>query len=85
MYKNIYLSLLLTSLVVQQGYKTKTLLQQLAEGNVSLKENKKNKKKKSKKKDKNKDKPSSPEPIEQQLLEIIVKEKQSVLENFSKI
>ncbi len=30
MHKNIYLCLLLTSLVVQQVYKTKTLLQQLA-------------------------------------------------------
>ena len=85
MHKNINLCILLTSLVVQQGYKTKTLLQQLAEGNVSLKENKKTKKKNSKKNDKKKDKPSSPKPIEQQLLEIIVKEKQSVLENFSKI
>ena len=32
MYKNIYLCLLLTAIVVQTGFKTKTQLQQLAEG-----------------------------------------------------
>ena len=32
MHKNIYLCLLLTALVVQNGYNTKTKLQQLAEG-----------------------------------------------------
>ena len=48
MSKKIYLCLLLTTLVVQQGYKTKTKLQRLAEGNVVqntpvLKKNKKRK------------------------------------------
>ncbi len=32
MFKNIYLCLLLTSIIVQCGFKTKTQLQQLAEG-----------------------------------------------------
>ena len=32
MHKNMYLCLLLTALVVQNGYNTKTKLQQLAEG-----------------------------------------------------
>lgn len=34
MSRNIYLCLLLTTLIVQQGYKTKTQLQRLAEGDV---------------------------------------------------
>lgn len=34
MSKNIYFCLLLTTIVVQQGYKTKTKLQRLAESNV---------------------------------------------------
>ena len=50
MSRNIYLCLLLTSLVVQQGYKTKTALQRLAEGDVTQDtpvKKKSNKKKKS--------------------------------------
>ena len=34
MSRKIYLCLLLTSLIVQQGYKTKTQMQRLAEGNI---------------------------------------------------
>ena len=34
MSRKIYLCLLLTALIVQQGYKTKTQLQKFAEGNV---------------------------------------------------
>ena len=83
MHKNIYLCLLLTSLAVQQGYKTKTPLQQLAEGNVSLEENIKNKKKKRKKKEDMGDVLPALKELGQQLLEIIVKEEQTVLENFS--
>ena len=47
MHKNIYLCLLLTALVVQCGFKTKTQLQQLAEGKMELKppKNKKTKRK----------------------------------------
>ena len=36
MYKNIYLCLLLTTIVVQTGFKTKTQLQQLAEGKIEF-------------------------------------------------
>ena len=47
MYKNIYLCLLLTTIVVQTGFKTKTQLQQLAEGKIEFqppkKKNTKNK------------------------------------------
>ena len=34
--KNIYLCILLTTLCIQQGYDTKTKMQQLAEGNIEL-------------------------------------------------
>ena len=34
MYKNIYLCLLLTALVIQQGYGSKTGMQRLGEGDV---------------------------------------------------
>ena len=50
MHKNIYLCLLLTALVVQEGYKTKTHLQQLAEGNIPLEITKKKKKQKNRRK-----------------------------------
>ena len=83
MHKNIYLCLLLTALIVQQGYKTKTHLQQLAEGNVSLEINKKAKKKKQTKKEKIDENLPTLNDLGQQILEIIVKEEQTVLENFS--
>ena len=41
MYKNIYLCLLLTTIVVQTGFKTKTQLQQLAEGKIEFQQPKK--------------------------------------------
>ena len=58
MSRRIYLCLLLTALIIQQGYKTKTQMQQLSEGNViqktgiSKKTNKKNNKNKKDKKSK---------------------------------
>ena len=45
MYKNIYLCLLLTAIVVQCGFKTKTQLQQLAEGKIDFTPPKNKKKK----------------------------------------
>ena len=55
MFKNIYLFLLLTSIIVQCGFKTKTQLQQLAEGKIEFKPPKNKKTKKDKKiKEKNK-------------------------------
>ena len=54
MSKNIYFCLL-TTIVVQQGYKTKTKLQRLAEGNVVQDTPVKKKSKKKKDKNKNKD------------------------------
>ena len=49
MRKNIYLCILLTAIVVQQGFNTKTELQQLAEGRIDKKPVKSRKSKKSKK------------------------------------
>ncbi len=51
--KSIYLYILLTALCVQQGYDTKTKMQQLAEGNIELQPPKKHRNKKKTKKSKN--------------------------------
>ena len=53
MYKNIYLCLLLTAIVVQTGFKTKTQLQQLAEGKIEFQPSKKEKHKKQEKPQRN--------------------------------
>ena len=53
MYKNIYLCLLLTAIVVQTGFKTKTQLQQLAEGKNRISTTKKEKHKKQEKPQRN--------------------------------
>ena len=76
MSKKIYLCLLLTTLVVQQGYKTKTKLQRLAEGNIvqNTPVLKKNKKKKDKSKKENK--METPLKTGQQKLETTTKEGQ---------
>ena len=52
--KRILLCILLTALCVQQGYDTKTKMQQLAEENIELKPPKKHRKKKKTKKSQNK-------------------------------
>ena len=82
MSRKIYLCLLLTALIVQQGYKTKTQLQRLAEGNIvqdTPVSKKSNKTKSNNKKDK---KSETPLKIGQQELEIGPKEKQTTLQKF---
>ena len=82
MSRKIYLCLLLTALIVQQGYKTKTQLQRLAEGNIVQNtpvSKKSNKTKSNNKKDK---KSETPLKIGQQELEIGPKEKQTTLQKF---
>ena len=82
MSRKIYLCLLLTALIVQQGYKTKTQLQRLAEGNIVQNtpvSKKSNKTKSNNKKDK---KSETPLKIGQQELEIEPKEKQTTLQKF---
>lgn len=48
--KSVYICILLTAICIQQGYNTKTKMQQLAEGNVTLKPVKKHRRKKHSKK-----------------------------------
>ena len=85
MSRKIYLCLLLTALIIQQGYKTKTQMQQLSEGNViqktgiSKKTNKKNNKNKKDKKSK------APLKTEQQQLKTHPKEEQISLLKFCSI
>ena len=85
MSRKIYLCLLLTTLIVQQGYKTKTQLQRLAEGNIV--QNTPVSKKTNKKKDKSKKDKKSKAPLNtgQQKLKINTKEEQITLLNFCSI
>ena len=82
--KNILLGLLLTTLVIQQGFKTKTQLQRLNEGYIDFEEPKTDKKSKDndieKTDDKNKDKTLKPG---QQELEIEIQEQSTTLFNYS--
>lgn len=85
MSRKIYLCLLLTALIVQQGYKTKTQLQKLAEGNVVQNtpiSKKSNKKKNNTKKDK---KSGAPLKTKQQEREINKKEEQISLLKFCSV
>ena len=78
MSRKIYLCLLLTTLIVQQGYKTKTQLQRLAEGNVvqdTPLSKKSNKKKDKSKKNKKSQAPSN---TGQQKLEIGAKKRKKL-------
>ena len=85
MSRKIYLCLLLTTLIVQQGYKTKTQLQRLAEGNVlqdTPVSKKTNKKKDKSKKDKKSQAPSN---TGQQKLVISAKKEQKTLLEFCSV
>ena len=85
MSRKIYLCLLLTTLIVQQGYKTKTELQRLAEGNIVQNtpvSKKTNKQKNNSKKDK---KSKAPSKTGQQELVISKKEEQISLLEFCTI
>ena len=85
MYKNIYLCLLLTALVVQCGFKTKTQLQQLAEGKIELKPPINKKTKKDKKQKENNAKSKTQQKTRQQELEIKQKETHTTLDYFTQI
>ena len=83
MYKNIYLCLLLTAIVVQCGFKTKTQLQQLAEGKIDFTPPK-NKKSKSIKKEKEPEqKYKTPCKIAQQTLELNETKELTTLDSFT--
>ena len=85
MYKNIYLCLLLTALVIQQGYESKTGMQRLGEGDVIQEKPIIKKSKKDKEKPENNNDKPTPYKTEQQKLATVLKEKQSTLQFFTKI
>ena len=85
MYKNIYLCLLLTALVIQQGYRSKTEMQRLGEGDVIQEKPIVKKSKKDKEKPENNNDKPTPYKTEQQKLATVPKEKQSTLQFFTKI
>ena len=82
MSKNIYLTLLLTALVVQCGFKTKTQLQQLAEGKIEFQSPKKKNTKNKKNPKETKEKFKTPSETGQQELEIEEKQTCTTLDLF---
>ena len=85
MRRKIYLCLLLTALILQQGYKTKTQLQRLAEGTVVQDTRVSKKSNKKKNNHKNNEKSEAPLKTGQQKLEISKKEEQISLLKFCSI
>jgi len=83
--KHIYLTILLTTIVIQEGYTTKTTMQQLAEGNIELKPPKKTKTNIKKNKTKITQKPPVPQESQQKLPSHKEKEPQTTLQMFQKI
>ena len=84
MVKNILLGFLLTTMVVQCGFKTKTQLQRLSEGYVDLQPPKIDKKKQKEEKNKNTEEKSETEIKEsQQTLNMKIKEQITNLFNYS--
>lgn len=81
MTRTIFLCLLLTTLVIQNGFKSKTKLQRLAEGDV-VQDTPVQKKSKSKKKNKTKLNKSNKHNTKQDKLKVNNKHYQSSLENF---
>lgn len=84
-HKTVYLSMLVTTLAIQEGYNSKTGMQQLSEGILEQKKRKKSKKKKSEEKEKINEKLFVPYESQQQLPFNKVKEVQTTLKNFIKI
>ena len=85
MSRNIYLCLLLTTLVIQQGYTSKTKMQRLSEGDITQEKPVIKKTKKDKEKSETSDDTTTPHKTEQQKLVPVLKEKQSTLEFFAEI
>ena len=85
MHKTVYLSMLVTTLAIQEGYNSKTGMQQLSEGILEQKKRKKSKKKKSEEKEKINEKLFVPYESQQQLPFNKIKEVQTTLKNFIKI
>lgn len=82
MSRKIYLCLLLTTLIINQGFDTKTKLQKLAEGNVTPKDSKTKDKDNKKSKNKNKKEKSTPQKTKQQILDVTLNKHQKTLEKW---
>lgn len=85
MRRNIYLCILLSTLAIQQGFDTKTKLQQLAEGRIDLEPIKSRKSKKTKEKKENTQNQEVGEKTDEQTMLITKKEVQSELDLFAEI
>ena len=83
MRRNIYLYILLSTLVIQQGFDTKTKLQQLAEGRIDLEPIKQRKSKKSRAQDETNENQEVGEKSDEQTTLNIKKEWQSMLIPFA--
>ena len=83
MYKNIYLCPLLTAIVVQCGFKSKTQLQQLAEGKIDFTPSKNKKSKSIKKEKETEQKYKTPCKIAQQTLELNETKELTTLDSFT--
>ena len=83
MRRNIYLCILLSTLVIQQGFDTKTKLQQLAEGRIDLEPIKQRKSKKSRAQDETNENQEVGEKSDEQTTLNIKKEWQSMLIPFA--
>ena len=82
MSRKIYLCLLLTALIINQGFDTKTKLQKLAEGNIILEDSKTNNKDNNTSSNKNKKDESTPQETVQQTLEVRLNKRQKTLEKW---
>ena len=85
MSRKIYLCLLLTALIINQGFDTKTKLQKPAEGNVIPEDSKTNNKDNNVSCDKNKKDESTPQETGQQTLEVTLNKRQKTLEKMDLI
>ena len=83
MRRNIYLCILLSTLVIQQGFDTKTKLQQLAEGRIDLEPIKSRKSKKPKENNETTENQEVGEKTDAQTTLITKKEEQSALDLFA--
>ena len=81
--KNIYLCILLTTLTIQQGYNTKTKMQQLAEGNIELRPTIKHRRKNKNNKTEKNNKTSVPKTTKQKSILDYQKDQQKTLFNYA--
>lgn len=82
MSRKIYLCLLLTALIINQGFNTKTKLQKLAEGNVNPNNSRNTKKNEKKSKNKSEKEESTPNNSGQQTLQVTLNKQQKTLEKW---